>query len=77
MGAPRLGYEKLTPRKPDKLAARVEWLRRLYIDHRLTTVELGRLFDVDHKSIHKMFHDANRYGNNTERQFAAFLFNGF
>lgn len=30
-----------------------------------------------HKSIHKMFHDANKYGNNTERQFAAFLFNGF
>lgn len=28
-----------------------------------------------HKSIHKRFHNANSYGNNTELQFAAFLFN--
>ena len=28
-----------------------------------------------HKSIHKRFHNANSYGNNTELQFAALLFN--
>lgn len=29
------------------------------------------------KRIHKMFHDANSYGNNREDQFEAFLFNCF
>lgn len=51
MGAPKLGCEKLVPRKPHKLAARGEWLERLYIEERFTSIELGRLFDVSHKSV--------------------------
>lgn len=37
-------------------------------------VSNGVLID---KSIHKLFHDANKYGGNTELQFEAFLFNVF
>lgn len=51
MAAPRLGEERLLPRKPHKRDARVEWLRLLYVDHRLTSVEIGRLFGVTHKSV--------------------------
>lgn len=53
MGAPKLGEEKLLPRDPDKRAARVEWLRVLYVEQRLTTIEIGRLFGVTHKSVHR------------------------
>lgn len=64
MASPRLGEEKLTPRKPDKLAARNEWLRLLYVEYRFTAPELGRLFGVTHKSIYRAL---KRIGIETRR----------
>lgn len=53
MGAPKLGQEKLLPRDPEKRAARIDVLRRLYVDERFTLPEIGRLFGVTHKSVER------------------------
>lgn len=64
MPCPRLGEEKLLPRKPEKRAARGEWLRLLYLENRFTAPELGRLFGVNHKSVYGAL---KRFGIPTRR----------
>jgi hypothetical protein len=51
MGAPKLGQEKLTPRDPSARAERAGELRRLYVDENMTTIEIGQLFNVKHRSV--------------------------
>lgn len=51
MGGPRRGQEKLLPREPVARAARAQELRRLYIDERMTTIEIGQMFGVGHRAV--------------------------